>query len=177
MRLRIQGRHLRVSQRLKDYIEKKIGKLEHYLPSLDQARVELKREKTRDAAQSQVVEVTLWSNGHILRGEERAADFNAAVDTVMEKLYKQIEHWKGKHHRSRTHPSPAESLETVSGQIVKRKRFVTRAMSEENAIDQMEGLGHSFFLFVNEATDELNLLYRRDDRNYGLIAPRVEPRK
>ncbi len=174
MRLRIQGRKLRVSQQLKAYIEKKISKLAHYLPALHEARVELKHEKTRDAAQSQVVEVTLWSNGHILRGEERSSEFESAVDAVLEKLYRQIDHWKGKQQRSRHQPAESAAEMAAAGTVIKRKRFGVRPMSEEDALEQMELLGHSFFLFLNRDTAEVNLVYRREDGHYGVIEPVVE---
>ncbi len=179
MQLQIQGRNLRVSRQLKTYIEKKIGKLEHYLPTLKQARVELKVEKTRDEAQREVVQVTLFNNGHILRGEERAPEFETAVDIVLEKLYKQIDRYKEKHYHRRAHSSETPALATPAetGRIVRRKRITTPPLTEEEAIDQMEWLGHTFFLFAHPDNGAVNLLYRRADGNYGLIEPVVETRK
>ncbi len=179
MKLYIQGRHLRVSPQLKAYVEKKISKLKHFMPALEKARVELRHENTRNAAQSQIVEVTLHNAGHILRGEERSADFTAAVDAVLENLSKQIVRWKEKHYHRRAHP--AEAFEPLASpaepRIVKRKRYAIQTMPEDFALEQIESLGHRFFLFVNDATDELNLLYRRDDGNFGLIEPVLEIRK
>ncbi|MCL5950801.1 MAG: ribosome-associated translation inhibitor RaiA [Chloroflexi bacterium] len=176
MQLIVSGKNFEVSDRLKDYVEKKVGKLDRYLPTLTEARVELTLENTKNIAQSQVVQVTLRNNGTILRGEERSSDFTAAVDTVLEKLYKQIDRYKGKRQRARTmagHEAVegAEETEVEGPRVVRTKRFRTTPMSEEEAIEQMELLGHSFFLFFNRDRGALNLVYRRNDGNYGLIEP------
>ncbi len=178
MQLIISGKNLEVSDWLKEYVEKKVGKLDRYLPTLTEARVELALENTRNAAQSQVVQVTLRNNGTILRGEERASDFTAAVDTVMEKLTKQIDRYKGKRQRNRTAAEretaeAVEEPEELGPRVVRTKRFRTPPMSEDDAIEQMELLGHSFFLFFNRDRGSLNLLYRRNDGNYGLIEPEL----
>src|SRR5512136_1519243 len=102
MQLIVSGKNLEVSDGLKDYVEKKVGKLDRYLPTLTEARVELALEKTKNAKQSQVVQVTLRTNGTILRGEERSSDFGAAIDTVVDKLHKQIERFKNKRTRGRS---------------------------------------------------------------------------
>ena len=88
MNVIVSGKNLEVSEGLKEYVEKKIGKLDRYLPSLTDARVEFALEKTKSANQREVVQVTLRTNGTILRGEERASDFGTAVDIVVEKLEK-----------------------------------------------------------------------------------------
>ncbi len=180
MKLIISGKNIQVSERLKDYAEKKIGKLEKYLPSLTEAHVEFALEKTKNVAQSQVVQVTLRSNGTLLRGEERAADFNAAVDTVAEKLERQIERYKGKHYRGRGQAEreappiePSDEAEFQGPRVVRVKRFRTPPMTEEEAIEQMELLGHTFFIFQNRERATLNVLYRRNDGTYGLIEPEL----
>ncbi|MBI3741245.1 MAG: ribosome-associated translation inhibitor RaiA [Chloroflexi bacterium] len=166
MQLQIQGRNLHVSEQLKTQIEKKIGKLEQHLPALKQAHVELKVENTRRAEQSQVVQITLHSDGQILRGEERAAEIMTAMDAVLEKLYKQIDRYKEKHYHSRTQFAKANALNTTTtGAVIKRKRHFIHALTEAQAIDEMEMLGHSFFLFLDPATNQLNLLYRRDEES------------
>jgi putative sigma-54 modulation protein len=178
MNVIVSGKNLEVSEGLKEYVEKKIGKLERKLPSLSEARVELTLEKTRNASQREVVQVTLRTNGTILRGEERASDFGTAVDIVAEKLEKQVERYKGKHYRGRA--ARAKIEETIEEPepnipyIARRKKFRTPPMTEDEAIEQMELLGHNFFLFINEKTKSLNVLYRREDDNYGLIEPETE---
>ncbi|MCI0474682.1 MAG: ribosome-associated translation inhibitor RaiA [Anaerolineales bacterium] len=177
MQLIINGKNLEVSDWLKEYVEKKIGKLDRYLPALTEARVELALENTRNVNQSQVVQVTLRTNGTIMRGEERASDFTVAVDTVAEKLYKQIERYKGKraHGRTQGEKTPLPEVEAAPPadlpRIVRVKRFQTPPMTEEEAIEQMELLGHNFFVFANREHGNINVLYRRNDGNYGLIDP------
>ena len=178
MQLIISGKNLEVSDWLKEYVEKKIGKLDRYLPALAEARVELALEKTKNTKKSQVVQVTLRTNGTVMRGEERSSDFTVAIDTVAEKLYKQIERYKGKHAHGRTQgekaPLPQEAEAPISTEpphIVRTKRFPTPPMTEEEAIEQMELLGHNFFVFTNREHGKINVLYRRNDGNYGLIEP------
>ncbi len=180
MQLIISGKNFEVSEWLKDYVEKKVGKLDRYLPTLTEARVELALESTKNVNQSQVVQVTLRANGSILRGEERSADFTAAIDTVVEKLHKQIERYKGKRQHARTQAERAplsievaQELESARPTIVRTKRFRTPPMTEEEAIEQMELLGHNFFVFANREHGNLNVLYRRNDGTYGLIEPEV----
>ncbi len=179
MQLIITGKNLDLSERMKEYVEEKIGKLDHYMPSLTEARVELSKEKTKSAAQRQVVQVTLRANGALLRGEERSSDVRTAVDAVLVKLHKQIERYKTKHYHHRgknervTMPM-AEEEELNLPRIVRRKRFQAQPMTENDALEQMELLGHNFFLFINDTSGALSLIYRRNDGNYGLIEPETE---
>lgn len=178
MQLIVSGKNLDVSDWLREYVEKKVGKLDRYLPSLTEARVELTLEKTKNVKQSQVVQVTLRTNGTILRGEERSSDFTAAIDAVVDKLHRQIEHYKNKRVRGRTQGEPAHVAAEISAneitsepRIVRQKRFRIPPMTEDEAIEQMELLGHNFFLFAERTTGKINVLYRRNDGNYGLIVP------
>ncbi len=178
MQVIIGGKNVRVSKALKTYVEKKIGKLDHYLPSLMEARVEFASERIKNAEQRQVIQVTLRGNRAVLRAEERSSDLTAAVDAVLEKLYKQIDRYKGKHYHRRGKEerlpiAAAEKMEGAGPPIVRRKKFQTPPLTEEEAIEQMESLGHSFFVFFNRASGALNVLYRRNDGNYGLIEPEM----
>ena len=178
MKVIVSGKNLEVSEGLKEYVSKKISRLERKLPAMSEAHVEFTLEKTKNASQREVVQVTLRTNGTILRGEERATDFGTAVDIVAEKLEKQIERFKGKHYRGRgardKNEQTLDDLEPDAPHIARRKKFRTPPMAEDEAIEQMELLGHSFFLFINEKTKSLNVLYRREDGNYGLIEPETE---
>ncbi len=176
MQLIITGKNVHVPRSLKTYAEKKIGKLDHYLPSLMDAHVVFTKEKTKNAAQTHLVQVTLHNNGSVLRGEQRSSEFSAAVDAVMEKLYKEIDRWKGKHYRNRSKNDRValgtiEPEVTSASGIVRRKRFATPPMSEKQAIKAMNALGHEFYLFKHRSTGALNIIYRRHDGNYGLIEP------
>ena len=179
MQLIITGKNMQVSEMLDTYVRKKIGKLERHLSDPAEAQIELSAESTRNAQQRQVVQVTIHKNGTIMRGEERAADMNTAIDAVVDKLERQIERYKGKS-ASKKRRAQAEVLEAENAPlpeeptIVRVKRFRVTPLTEEQAVDQMELLGHSFFVFLNAASNRLNVVYRREDGNYGLLEPEVE---
>lgn len=179
MQLIVTGKNVHVSSSLKSYTEKKIGRLDHYLPTLTDAHVVFTKEKTKKENQTHLVQVTLRSNGSIIRGEQRADEFSGAVDAVIEKLHKEIDRWKGRrshnHDKGEREPMALEKANAMtSPKIVRRKRFATPPMTEKQAIKAMDKLGHNFFLFLNRATDSVNVLYRRKDGDYGLIQPEPE---
>jgi putative sigma-54 modulation protein len=171
----ISARNMEVTPRLSEYVEQKVGKLDRYLPWIDDARIDLTVEKTRSAAHRQVAQLTVRSRGTILRAEERTQDMFASIDAVLDKMYRQIARYKGK--RQDRWQTAAEVLpieepeEELVGEIVRIKRFDVRPMAPEEAIEQMELLGHSFYIFLNADEDALNVVYRRDDGNYGLLQP------
>lgn len=179
MQLIITGKNVLVSDWLDTYIRKKVARLDRYLPDPAEARVELVEENTRNAQQRQVVQITIFRNGTITRAEQRSADMSAAVDLAVDKLERQITRSKekrdAKKRRAQAAELQAEASETpeLSG-IVRIKRFRIQPIAEEDAIDQMELLGHSFFVFQNSANGRLNVIYKREDGNYGLLEPQVE---
>jgi putative sigma-54 modulation protein len=166
---------MEVTPRLSEYVEQKVGKLDRYLPWIDDARIDLTVENTRSAAHRQVAQLTVRSRGTILRAEERTQDMFASIDAVLDKMYRQIARYKGKRQdRWQTAAGvlpTEESVEETVGEIVRVKRFDVRPMAPEEAIEQMELLGHSFYIFLNADEDALNVVYRRDDGNYGLLQP------
>ncbi|HOG48531.1 MAG TPA: ribosome-associated translation inhibitor RaiA [Anaerolineae bacterium] len=177
MQLIVQGKNVEVTDWLRQYVEKRVARLNRRLPEIKEARVELSLQNARSADDRHVVQVTLRSNGAILRAEERSADMQTSIDTVMDKMVRQIDRYKGRRLRGRVHavvPAAgveAEAVEPEAGQIVRVKRFPVTAMAPDEAIDQMELLGHDFFIFFNADSDTLNVLYRRHDGNYGLLEP------
>ncbi len=193
MQLIVKGRNLEVNDRLYNYVEKKIGKLERYLPDLAEARVELSEEKSRKASQRHVAQVTMRSNGALLRAEERTGDIFASIDAVADKLHRQIRRYKGKRRRKIEKAQAAavlaesqelaaeamqaedegEDQEFFERSIVRTKRFEMTPMTEEEAVEQMELLGHDFFVFYNPGDAAVNVLYRRSDGNYGLLQPEL----
>ena len=184
MELQISSKNMEISPTVQSYVQKKIGKLARYLPNINEAKVEIHKENTKSPQHRFTVQVTLSSKGILLRGEERGERVRVAVDAVAEVLSRQIERYKGKLHDKGRGVSLARqsavSEETVSSaearawpKIVRVKRFAVKPMSLNEAAEQMELLGHSFFLFINADSDELSLLYRRDDGNYGLIEPEL----
>jgi ribosome hibernation promoting factor len=179
MQLIITGKNILVPDRLEEYVRRKVGKLERYLNDPAEAQVELSEESTKKVQQRQVVQVTIFKNGTIVRGEERAADMSTAIDSVVDKLERQIKRYKEKSvSKKRRAQSMDEELASApqpgEPRIVRVKRFPAPPMSEEEAIDQMELLGHSFFVFNNQTNGKTNVVYKRDDGNYGLLEPETE---
>jgi putative sigma-54 modulation protein len=181
MQLIIKGKNVEITDWLRQYVEKKIGKLDRYLPSITEARVELAVQNTKSAHDRQVAQVTVRSNGAILRAEEKSDDMFASIDAVLGKMLRQIARLKGKReHRGRAAggepvplPEPAEAEEEIERTVVRVKRFLVQPMTQDEAIEQMELLGHDFFLFYNNESESMNVLYRRNDGNYGLLQPEM----
>jgi putative sigma-54 modulation protein len=168
-------RNMEMTPRLREYVERKVSKLDRYLPSVDEARMELKVEETRSANHRQVAQLTVRVRGTILRAEERTGDMFASIDTVLDKMYRQIARYKGKR-QDRWHAAAEElpieePVESPIGEIVRVKSFDLRPMPPEEAIEQMELLGHRFYVFLNAEENAVNVLYKRDDGNYGLLQP------
>lgn len=180
MPLVIQSKNIQVTDHLREYVEKKVEKLDRYLPTITEARIELATEKTRRHGDRQVAQLTVRSKGAILRSEERSGDIFTSVDMVMDKMKRQIDRYKSKRRdRSRSaqaEMSPeltAEEEEEAEGYIVRTKRFRVAPMDPDEAIEQMELLGHDFFVFYNANGGQFNVIYRRRDGNYGLIQPEI----
>jgi len=180
MELQIAAQNMELSPAVRRYIEQKLGRLNRHLPNIIVARVEIIEEKTKSPQQRYVVQVTLESSGILLRGEGRGGDLFTAIDKVAEVMDRQIEHRKGKLYEKGRRSSFArsefsEEVEAMESprKIVKVKRFAVKPMPVAEAIEQMELLRHDFFLFLNADTEEVNLLYRRKDNNYGLIEPEL----
>ena len=179
MQLMIQGKNIEVTDRLEEYIEKKVGKLDRYLPTITEGRMELSVEGAKSAKDRQVAQLTLRSKGTLLRAEERTADMFTSIDAVVDKMYRQIVRYKGKRYGRGRGPGEAppvelgEFEEEVAPRIVRTKRFEVSPMGAEEAVEQMELLGHDFFVFFNIDTNEINVIYRRKDGDYGLIEPEL----
>jgi putative sigma-54 modulation protein len=182
MELIVKGKNVEVTDRLREYVEQKIGKLDRYLPSISEAWVELSSEETKAAQDRQVCQVTVRSNGTILRAEERSDDMFSAIDTVLDKMYRQIARYKGKRKNrwrgagSAVEPLPIaleEETEDEPRRIVRVKHFPMTPMNPEEAVEQMELLGHDFFVFFNGEEGRINVLYRRKGGNYGLLQPEL----
>jgi putative sigma-54 modulation protein len=179
MKVQVIGKNnVKVSETTRAYVEKKIGKLGHYLPTLDEGKVEISREGTKLPQQRFTVQVTLDSKGVLIRAQEKSRDIRAAIDKVSDVLSKRIERYKGKLYDKKKGASFARQAAVTEEEeieapktVVKTKRFLVKPMPVDEAMNQMELLGHDFFLFLDADTERLNLLYRRDDGNYGLIEP------
>lgn len=175
MQLIVKGRHMDVAPALRSYAEEKIGRvakiLNHMLMS---GEVELYTEHNRSIDKREVAEVTMFTKGHVIRAKEAATDLYAAIDLVSEKLENQVRRYKTKIVDRHTKVAPmnvvaASPEEEPERAIVKTKRLNSKPMSADEAILQMELLGHDFFVFHDEDTEGTSVLYRRNDGNYGLI--------
>lgn len=194
MQLVLKGKNFVISDRIRDYVEKKISKLDRYLPDINEARVEITQEKTKSAKDRNVVQITLRTNGTILRAEDRSEAIYASIDTAVDKIHRQIVRYKGKRldrWQGQTNKKVQQKLqyeallpemdeETVAviaeeqdRHIVRVKKFLMNPMTEDEAIEQMELLGHNFFVFFNANLARVNVLYRRSDKNYGLLDPEL----
>lgn len=178
MELSIFTRKLDMTPRLRDYVESKVEKLDRYLPTIDEARIDLEVEDTQRNEDRQVAQLTVWTQGTILRAEERTGDMFASIDAVLDKMYRQIARYKGKrqdrwHAAAEELPIHAPIEEEPEQEIVRVKRFEVRPMTPEEAIEQMELLGHHFFVFLNAEEGNLNTVYKRRDGNYGLLQPQM----
>ena len=165
---------------MRRYVERKLGKLNRHLPHIIESKVEISEEKTKSPQQRYLVRMTVDGNGAVFHGEERGEDLFKAIDKIAATMTRQMEHHKGKLYDKGRGSSPARdepgegiTTEEPDGKVVKVKQFVVKPMTLTEAIDQMELLEHDFFLFFDADIEEMKLLYRRKDGNYGLIEPEI----
>jgi putative sigma-54 modulation protein len=194
----IQGHNLKVTETLDSYTRKKLDKLDRYLPNIYDIRVDLSSERTKRGEDVAIAQITIrHSRGAILRAEERSpGDINSAINSAVEKMYRRIQRFKGKRVRkgrerftaTMEELNVAEEIPDIEAfeeepeieendaqtDVIRRKEVSVSAMNEAEAIEQMELLGHTFFVFFNDATGSVNVLYKRAVGGYGVIVPRVE---
>ncbi len=178
MELQITGRNIELSLAVRSYVERKLGKLSRHLRNVTGAKVEVFEEATKSPLQRFGAQVTLDSTDTVFHSEGRGEELSIAVDKVVDTIDRQIERYKGRRYdKGRGSSAKSEFKEQLAAEprrnVVKVKRFLIKPMSLAEAIDEMELLGHDFFLFLNAETEELNLLYRRKDGNYGVIEPEL----
>lgn len=193
MNYNIRGENLEVTPALKNYVEKKVSKLERYFDTTPVAEVHVKMQVQNS---EHIIEVTVPMPQLLLRAEETHTDMYAAIDLVVEKLERQIRKHKTKVNRKFRQDGSVKYMfkdniedlneELVNGEfsnhefpesevddyeIVRTKRFNLKPMDTEEAILQMDMLGHNFFVFSNSVNGDTNVVYRRRDGRYGLIEP------
>lgn len=187
MRTIVKGKNLEVRASDREYATSKLRRLERLLDDRTDALVELSTESHRRPESRQIVEVTLVIDGRTVRGEAHGASHRAAIDEVVDKLERRTVTHKQRpltqrRPTSRSSRSVGDGSAPVAAstsgrddgpQIVKTKRFAIEPMFEEDAVSRMEELGHGFFIFVNAENEQLAVLYRRRDGDYGLIEPAV----
>jgi putative sigma-54 modulation protein len=176
MEILVTSRSGELTDGVKEYAAKKLKKLEKLLPKIDSIHITEAKERAWH-----ILEVNINADGLIIRGQERDTDLRTAIDQVVDKLERQVKKYRQKmNHHSRQSVASAlgEELaqedpeeEVTEGRLIKTKRFLMKPMNPEEAAAEMELLGHDFFLFVNAVTEQVSLIYRRRDGNYGLIEP------
>lgn len=182
MRLQVKGKNLEVTDSLYRYAEEKFGRLDRHLNDATRLELELAVERNPSIAESQVAEATVWTKGPILRARESSADMRASIDLLVDKLERQVKRYREKRERRQLarqaphHQPEVEAIPVVPEEtepvIVKTKQFAVKPMTPEEAVLQLELIGHDFFVFRNVESNEVNVVYRRRDANYGLIEPR-----
>lgn len=177
MRTIVKGKNYEVPDRVREYAERKLGRLERLLDDRSDATVELSVEQHRSDEDSHIVDVTLVIDGQALRSSAAASTHQAGIDDVLDKIerravdFRQKPRTRARNAPERADEEPAADGEERRGQIVKVKRFSIEPMFEEDAVARMTELGHSFFVFVNAENERIAILYRRSEGDFGLIEP------
>jgi putative sigma-54 modulation protein len=178
VRLQVKGKNVEVSDSLKTYAQEKLGKLDKHLNDAARLELELAVEKNPSISENQIAEATIWTKGPVLRARETSADMRASIDLLVEKLERQARRYRDKRRRGPGRAAANNAQEAIpvvpdeeSPVIVKSKQFAVKPMSPEEAVLQLELIGHDFFVFRSSDTGEVNVVYRRKDSGYGLIEP------
>jgi putative sigma-54 modulation protein len=201
MDITIQGNNITVADNIAEYAQDKLEKLGRYLPNITSVRADIARHNNSRGRDMVAVQITIrHSRGAILRAEEHMemGDGNVvkvAISNAVDKMYTRIQRFKGKRDDKRRIrdsfgatdeeismseevPSPEELAAPDAGwkipQIIRRKQVSVAAMNEEEAVEQMELLGHDFFMFFNADTNEMCVVYRRSNGGYGVLVPKLE---
>lgn len=187
MQIKIKSQNLNLSDSQKEMIEAKVSKLQNFADRLGdesaEFRVEVRHEKSRKAEDAYSCQLTIFAPTTILRAETRNETIENAIDECLEKIRTPIERYKAKIHRSDKKAVSSKELEVSEKpeeefevpKILRRKRFSASApMTEEEAIDRMEMIGHKFFIFNNADSGRFSMLYKRDDGFYGIVEPKTE---
>jgi len=189
MQVTVTGRNIELTPALKDYLTDKLQRSQKHFDLDLSAMALLSVAKNPSVARNQTAEVTIKLNGSIIRGEESTENMYASIDLVADKIERQLRKYKtryfhkGNKSKGRNghaivdmgghidHGPGDESEDSFSPKIVRSKKFMLKPMSAEEACKQMDLLGHDFFMFINDDTNQVNTVYHRRDSNYGLIEP------
>ena len=180
MQLQVKGKNLEVPPAIREYAESKLAKLDRHLHESAQVEVELSMERNPSIAEAHVAEATVWSKGPVVRAREASSDMKASIDLLAGKLERQVKKTREKRRRKFSRlrrgaqpeiqlPEPADE----EAQIVRTKQFALKPMTAEEAVLQLELLGHDFFVFRHAESGEVNVVYRRRAGGYGLIEPQT----
>jgi putative sigma-54 modulation protein len=180
MELVLRSRNIELPDPMRDYIQKKLDRLENHLAHVGEAKVEVSKEETRSPHDKYLVQITVSSNGILLRAEEHESDIRAAIDAAAHVIDRQARRYKDKHYMKKRRQIKygvepqvveADQAEESPAKVVKLKRYDIQTMKVDQATEKMELLGHDFFFFFNAESDRFGVVYKRDDGDYGLIEP------
>lgn len=195
MNITIHGRNVKVTDSIESYTRKKVERFDKYLPNIIEARVDLNHEHTRRGEDLVAAQITIrHSRGAILRVEERTVgDIMTAINGAIENMLRRIQRFKSKRVRKGRERFSAtidelnaaeaipdidefveETTEVPAVEVVRRKQVSVAAMNEAEAVEQLELLGHAFFMFFNADTGSVNVVYKRQSGGYGILVPQVE---
>lgn len=183
MKIVVKSKNLDITPALRTYAEKKISKFEKFITAARGDHESLAVMMLRTEREVHIAELTIEYRGFVLRGEGRTDDMYNSIDDAVDKIERQWNKFKTRIQRKLQGPKISELASPADDGLVQReaserefkvvkvKRFAYKPMSVEEAIMQMELLGHDFFVFSNADDDQINVVYRRRDGNYGLIEP------
>jgi len=179
LNINFKGKNIDITQNLQEYASKKIERVGKYFDGIIKIEVEFIIEKNPRIQDSNRVEITIFTNGPVIRGIAASVDMRSSIDMVVDKLERQIKRYKnrlikrGKQNRKNNENNTVTLKERSEEQkIVKVKQFYIKPMPPQEATLQMDLLGHDFFVFLNSESEEVNVIYKRKDGNYGLIEPK-----
>jgi putative sigma-54 modulation protein len=177
MQLQVKGKNVEVSDSIRSYAEAKLRKLEKQLSDPTRVELELTVERNPSISENHVAEATVWTKGPVLRARETSTDMKASIDQLADKLARQVKRYREKRRRRPARVEPGEAaafpLEESEPLITKSKQFPVKPMSPDEAVLQLELVGHDFFVFQNAESGDVNVVYRRLDSSYGLIEPQI----
>jgi putative sigma-54 modulation protein len=178
VRLQVKGKNVEVTDSIREYAEEKLSKLGRQLADPTRVELELAVERNPSISQNHVAEATIWTKGPILRAREASADHKASIDQLVDKLERQVKRYREKRRPRRSQLAdvavPEDGIPVEEEpRIVKSKQFAVKPMTPEEAVLQLELVGHDFFVFQNADTGDVNVVYRRRDGAYGLIEPQT----
>lgn len=186
MKLVIQGKNIDITDPIRSYVEEKINKaVSHFQSFITEVDVHLSVARNPRIHDTQIAEVTVYANGSVIRAEESSENLYASLDLVADKLSRKLRKYKEKrqtisHERPQTDSDAPELLgNLVNDQVpelpkavIRRKYFAMPPMSVEEALEHLEMVDHDFFVFYNQDTQAINVIYERNHGGYGLIQPR-----
>lgn len=188
MDLQIKTHNVKLTSTLQDYIEQKVARLDRVNERIVDAKFELRSERERSEGEVFIAQFTLLTPGHVLRAEERNHEQRLAIDATVDKMMRQITRFHDRKIRRSRRDAVGlgevaadqaeelleqELLADGASPIVRVKRFPLKPMTADEAVEQLELLGHSFFVFTNSDSAQTNVVYRRNDGAFGLIEPEL----